>query len=271
MKYIAFLLMISFFWGCSNTVASDEDGESSSSTGKSSAILSSSSKGKSSSSSHDILSSSSSGSSSSSIISSSSGTFSSSSAITGTAWDGTTAKAFAGGAGTKLSPYLIATAEQLARFSFLVGSNDSDYVSKYYELSADILLHDKTLINTSGALVTDSTALIKWTPIGNSKVAFAGHFDGQDHTISGLFINTTSTHNGLFGNNAGTIAHVTLVNSWIQGGKYTAGIVGYNSGTVSNATNEAAVTGVGDCTGGIVGSSEGGNNSILTNVTNRGV
>ena len=35
----------------------------------------------------------------------------------GTPWDGTTAKDFACGAGTKLSPYIILTAEQLEKFN----------------------------------------------------------------------------------------------------------------------------------------------------------
>ena len=42
----------------------------------------------------------------------------------GKPWNGTTAKEFACGAGTKLSPYIILTAEQLAKLSFIVGSND---------------------------------------------------------------------------------------------------------------------------------------------------
>lgn len=192
----------------------------------------------------------------------------------GTPWDGTTAKDFACGAGTKHSPYIILTAEQLAKLSFIVGSNDKDYQGKYYKLGADIILNDGKIIDEKGALVADSTKLHKWTPIGNSSVAFTGTFDGDGHTVSGMFINTTSSHNGLFGNNHGTIQNVSIKDSWIYGGKYTAGIVGSNVGTVENLTNYASVSGKEDCIGGVLGNSSQKDykyNSIIKNATNHGI
>ena len=159
----------------------------------------------------------------------------------GTPWDGTTAKDFACGAGTKLSPYVILTAEQLTKLSFVIGANEKDYQGKYYKLGADIILNDGKIIDEKGALVADSTKLHKWTPIGNSSVAFTGTFDGDGHTVSGMFINTTSSHNGLFGNSSGTIENLTVADSWVSGGKYTAGVVGYNVGTIENALNTASL------------------------------
>lgn len=171
----------------------------------------------------------------------------------GVPWDGTTAKKFACGSGTKFSPYIILTAEQLALLSFATGAQDEDYTGKYFKLGADIVLSDKTLIDEKGGLIADSSNLEKWTPIGNSKVVFTGYFDGDGHKVSGMFINTTSTHNGLFGYNRGTVENVTVTNSWVKGGDYTAGVIGYSDGTVSNVANEASVVGVGDCAGGVVG------------------
>ncbi len=192
----------------------------------------------------------------------------------GIPWDGTTAKDFACGAGTKLSPYVILTAEQLAKLSFIVGSNDKDYQGKYYKLGADIILNDGKIIDEKGALVADSTKLHKWTPIGNSSVAFTGTFDGDGHTVSGMFINTTSSHNGLFGNSSGTIQNLTVADSWVSGGKYTAGVVGYNVGTIENALNTASITASDNCVGGVVGSSAQRQykyNSILNKVVNKGI
>jgi len=191
----------------------------------------------------------------------------------GTPWDGTTAKDFACGAGTKLSPYIILTAEQLAKLSFIVGSNDNEYQGKYYKLGADIILNDGKIIDEKGALAADSTKLHKWTPIGNSSVAFTGTFDGDGHTVSGMFINTTSSHNGLFGNSKGTIQNVTIKDSWIYGGKYTAGITGINGGSVTKATNYGSVNGIGDCTGGIAGQSNGPypKKSMISSSTNHGI
>lgn len=193
----------------------------------------------------------------------------------GKAWDGTTAKEFACGHGTKLSPYIILTAEQLSRLSFIVGAKDSNYsADSYFKLGADIILHEEKLIDEKGALVADSANLIKWTPIGNSSANFAAHFDGDGHSVSGIFINTSSTHNGLFGNVSGIVQNVSIKNSWIQGGKYTAGVVGYNVGTIENAENEASVTGTDECVGGIVGKTyekQYEYNSVLKDVSNKGV
>ncbi len=193
----------------------------------------------------------------------------------GKAWDGSTAKEFACGHGTRQSPYLILTAEQLAKLSFVVGSKDSDYnADSYFKLGADIILHEATLIDDNGAIIADSAKLIKWTPIGNSSVSFAAHFDGDGHSVIGMFINTTSTHNGLFGNVSGIVQNVSVKNSWVQGGKYTAGIAGYNVGTIENAENEASVTGTDECVGGVVGKTyekQYSDNSVLTNISNKGI
>ncbi|MCQ2106980.1 MAG: hypothetical protein MJZ26_14465 [Fibrobacter sp.] len=174
---------------------------------------------------------------------------------TGNPWDGTTAKEFACGTGTKLSPYMILTAEQLAHLSFIVGAKDKDYDGKYFKLGADIILNEGDVIDENGALVADSTKLHKWTPIGNSNVAFTGNFDGDGHSVSGMFINTTSTHNGLFGNSSGTIQNVAVENGWVKGGNSTAGVIGSiaSEGVVRNAHNKNSVTGTGEGSGGIAG------------------
>lgn len=194
----------------------------------------------------------------------------------GNPWDGTTAKKFACGAGTKLSPYIILTAEQLAKLSFAIGASDADYQGKYFKLGADIILNKGKIIDDKGALVADSTKLHKWTPIGNSSVAFTGSFDGDGHTVSGMFINTTSTHNGLFGNVSGTVQNVTVADSWVSGGDYTAGVVGnlLGAGILKGIVNKASVVGIGGATGGVVGRYQTkccNNTGTIENVENEGV
>ena len=192
----------------------------------------------------------------------------------GKPWDGTTAKEFACGSGTKLSPYIILTAEQLAKLAFIVGANEKEYEGKYYKLAADIKLNDGKVIDDKGGLAGDSSKLHKWTPIGNSSVAFDGTFDGNGHTVSGMFINTTSSHNGLFGNSSGTVQNVTVADSWVYGGKYTGGVVGLNVGTIENSKNSASISGSDECVGGIVGNSSQKKyqyNSVLKKLENKGV
>lgn len=192
----------------------------------------------------------------------------------GVAWDGTTAKDFACGSGTKLSPHIILTAEQLAHLSFEIGANNKDYQGKYYKLGADIILNEGKIIDEKGALSADSSKLHKWTPIGNSSVEFTGNFDGDGHSVSGMFINTTSTHNGLFGNVSGTVQNLVVENGWVMGGKFTAGVVGYNVGTISGVENYASATATDACVGGVVGSSNEKQyryNSVIKNVKNYGI
>ncbi|MBR3070387.1 hypothetical protein [Fibrobacter sp.] len=191
----------------------------------------------------------------------------------GEPWDGTTAKNFACGSGTKLSPYIILTAEQLAHLSFVVNSSDKAFSGKYFKLGADIFLNKGKVIDEKGGFVADSAKLHKWTPIGNSSVAFDGNFDGDGHSISGMFINTTSSHNGLFGNSQGTVQNVTVENSWVYGGGYSGGVVGMNGGTISDVSNYASVTGNQDCVGGIAGRSNGPypKNASILNAKNYGI
>lgn len=256
MRLILWLICVLCLLACStSTVAVDESSSSKSSSSVKSVLEVSSSSYKSNFSSASVLSSSSAAGSSQSKNSSSSEDQNLSECVgtPGVPWDGTTAKKFACGSGTKFSPYIILTAEQLALLSFATGAQDEDYTGKYFKLGADIVLSDKTLIDEKGGLIADSSTLEKWTPIGNSSVKFTGFFDGDGHSVSGMFINTTSTHNGLFGSNAGTVENVIVTNSWVKGGTFTAGIVGYDYGIVSNVANEASVVGMGECTGGIVG------------------
>lgn len=261
MNLIRFCLLFSiiFFMGCSNTVSGssgeDQFAEENSSSSKNSGKDENDGAGKSSSSKE-----------SSEDLENCVGKI-------GNSWDGTTAKEFACGSGTKLSPYVILNAEQLAHLSFIVGGNDVDYAGKYYKLGADILLNDGKMIDQKGALVADSSKLHKWTPIGNSSVAFSGHFDGNGYSISGMFINTTSSHNGLFGNVSGSVSNLTVENSWVTGGKFTGGIVGYNTGNLKNLANKSSVTSISGPVGGVIGSSMNsyGKVSLIDSIFNFGV
>ena len=86
-----------------------------------------------------------------------------------------------------------------------------------------------------------------WTPIGKSTAAtaFTGTFDGKDHTVSGLYINSTATHQGLFGytKNA-TVQGIRVYGSVTTNANYTAGVVAYsNASTVKDCINNAIVQG----------------------------
>ncbi|MCC8156696.1 MAG: hypothetical protein LIO54_05420 [Oscillospiraceae bacterium] len=80
----------------------------------------------------------------------------------------------------------------------------------------------------------------EWTPIGtSSSYPFSGTFDGNDYTVSGLYINDTSSsasRQGLFGYNGGTVKNVTVSGN-VTGNYSVGGVVGTNTGTVGSVTN----------------------------------
>ena len=87
-----------------------------------------------------------------------------------------------------------------------------------------------------------------WTPIGGTTAAksFQGKFDGVGHSVSGIFINATTTHNGLFGyiNNA-TISNLTVDGKISSTNNYVAGVAAFADGTtnITRCVNRVKVRG----------------------------
>jgi len=90
--------------------------------------------------------------------------------------------------------------------------------------------------------------------------AFNGTFDGRNFTITGLFINRSSTTGvGLFGittKNA-TISNISLKQLTVVGGQYTGGLVGLFNAKISNCHANGTVNGTTE-SGGLVGYCEAG-------------
>ena len=94
-----------------------------------------------------------------------------------------------------------------------------------------------------------------FSPIGNDGTKFTGTFDGQDYTISNLYINRPTQNNvGLFGfTNDATVSNVGIVDCDITGQHSVGGLVGTNfSAGISNSYATGSVTGDADV-GGLVG------------------
>ena len=185
----------------------------------------------------------------------------------GGAWAQTT-KRPASGDGTVNKPFLISTAAELAWFRDHVNEN-YDNVKSSAKLTADIDLSDFC------HAADDSKIEKSWVPIGNSNNKYQGTFDGNNKTITNLYINASQLNVGLFGcTYEGTIknltfeyANVTNTNNYvgvlvgkafwgstlqnikisntcqIKGGNYTGGIAGYLDGNAYNCVNCATVQG----------------------------
>lgn len=144
------------------------------------------------------------------------------------------------GSGTESDPYLIRDQDDLL-------SIIPDLEDTYYALSSDITL--------SG----------DFTPIGSEEEPFLGSFDGQNHTISNLSIDDSSTDNvGFFAqigdeDTAGSVSNLSIEISSITADTLVGGIAGtlYNGSIEYCSTTEGTITATGgDYVGGLVGYTE---------------
>lgn len=147
--------------------------------------------------------------------------------------------------GTEANPYIIGTAEELAYLASSVNAGTT-YSGIYFRLANDIVLND-----TTAAYWTLNAT--EWTPIGVSTTKlFLGTLDGAGYSVSGIYIDGTSSYQGLFGYSGGTVMNLSVVDSYIEGIEGIAGIVGYNTGTISGCRSTATVAGSNNV-GGIAG------------------
>lgn len=162
--------------------------------------------------------------------------------------------------------YEIGNAGQLYWFASLVNGDrtHADFESQNGAANAilvkDIVVNDGDISKLASA---QSNSLRKWSPIGTSDNSYTGQFDGQGHTISGIYFSDSTADNvGLFGYTRGgaDIYNVGIVNSYIEGKNCVGGILGRNNNSgvnVQHCFSEATVIG-NEGVGGIEGSTYGG-------------
>ena len=130
------------------------------------------------------------------------------------------------GDGSEETPYLIYNTGQLDMLASRVNAGNG-YSGKYFKLMDDIAYDYNDLGETES----------NFTAIGDASHSFKGHFDGDNHTVSGIRIYkggndlSADSYLGLFGCIEGTYAevkNVVLDNTEITGFNYVGGIVGYN-------------------------------------------
>ena len=133
------------------------------------------------------------------------------------------------GTGTAEDPYLIYTADGLKQFA--VSARES-----HAKLMNDIVLNDGIFDDdgnyTKGASGKDAE---QWTPIANR---FAGIFDGDGHTIRGLYVKDKNNA-GLFDTVFGTVKNLT-VTGYVSGTQKAGGIAS-QGGTFENCVNQCRV------------------------------
>ena len=94
--------------------------------------------------------------------------------------------------------YVIATTADLYALPGL--SNEGvTFKNRTIYVIADIVANTG-IAGVNGWTASEGQTAYRWTPVGNEKYAFQGRFDGQGHTISGLYTNASLYYNGFFGN-----------------------------------------------------------------------
>lgn len=146
------------------------------------------------------------------------------------------------GSGTAADPY------QVYSVADLVGINGN-----YHYL----LMNDLDLTSW----INKNSPTTGWVPLGRNN-SLASHFDGGNHTISGLWVNGSEAYTGLFANASNaTIKNLILKiaeGKSVKGGNYTAALLGNATNTtIIKCVIEGKVEG-GNYTGLLVGNANGG-------------
>lgn len=185
-------------------------------------------------------------------------------------WDGSR-QLWTSGTGTQDDPFLIESAANLAFLSYMVGKG-FDTQGMYFKLTKDIDLNGSEdqpwiPIGMSDDAYYEDGCERYCAPVSVSdktSLAFKGHFDGGDHSISNIYVNREHGYAGLFGVlcDSGDPDHPTVVEnvyvtSGFVKGKSSGGIVGNCSAStgecvVSRCWNGADIEGS-ESSGGIVG------------------
>ena len=172
---------------------------------------------------------------------------------------------FSGGAGTSGDPYLISNASDLQELAVNVNGGTS-YTGEYFKMTADISFGYWQDANSNGIVDADEiydqasggtayTMTSNYTAIGDSTHSFTGTFDGDNHTVSGIYLNeSASDYQGLFGQvQSGTVKNVSVEGSYIKGNQRVGGITGFCTlSTIDNCHCNGSVVGL-HSVGGIAG------------------
>ena len=167
--------------------------------------------------------------------------------------------------GSVENPYQIATVDDFYGFAKLVNEGTELFAGKNVVLVDDIDIaqyNDKWKENGKDTVAP----YYEWTPIGSDATKyFKGNFNGQGHTISGIYVHNSQNVEmfGLFGRVTGTLENFRLENSYIYSTYWTVGsIAAQTTGNISNVYSNAYVVAGQNVCGGLIGRISGGATSI---------
>lgn len=106
----------------------------------------------------------------------------------------------------------------------------------------------------------------EWEQIGQiqweTKTTFEGTFEGNNHTIIGIYINSTENSIWIFWR-ANVIQNLTIKDSYIKGIENIGGVVGVILNKIENCHNENTKVIGNKWVGGIIGGTNGRNSKLF--------
>ncbi len=152
--------------------------------------------------------------------------------------------------------YEIGNAGQLYWFADKVTNDNANFKS------ANAILTNNIVINDAIIKGQNPNARV-WTPIGDNINTYTGHFDGNNKTISGIYLcDSNFSYFGLFGcvGEGGLVDKIGIDNSYVSSGYYAGYFAGINYGTIENCYTRseivanqyiAGITGINYATGSV--------------------
>lgn len=148
-------------------------------------------------------------------------------------------------------------------YGFAVLSYTNDFEGKTVKLGADIT------VNTGNAADwANSAPANKWMSISSRSLPFAGTFDGQMHTISGLYLKTDVECQGMFSTTSekAVIKNFSLKNSYFESDALSiASITGRGVGTFDTIYSDAIIVSPKANVAGFIAHVTDGKKAILNN------
>lgn len=163
---------------------------------------------------------------------------------------------------------------QMKYFADFVNGNLTEEEKGNLSITADTTVYLEANLdlgaraNEKGEKITGT----EWTPVGiETTSAFIGTFEGNNHRISGVYVNIDGNFGGIFGN-SNTIKNLTIKDSYIQATNASGGIVGaLRTGTIENCHNINTIVEIEAASvGGVVGQLSSNANIKVINCTNTG-
>ena len=149
--------------------------------------------------------------------------------------------------------YAISNASELYGFAAMVNGSDDYSMEVCGKLTNDIVVNEDVLTEYGTLNLADTADYLKWTPI----MHFRGYFDGQGHTISGLyFYDEKEDGVGFFGLVVSSeIKNLGIVGSFFRGDSEVGGVVGFSvdSLKMEDVFNASRIEGYGSSVGGLLG------------------